>query len=232
VPHEQRTLRVDQPETSQQDRVKAETSKRILGLSTLQEDGLLQEQQVDVQAKDEKLDKIGQDSLPIIPLVKKDFDAACQVTAVDHLVEQMTASLDTQGVPKELRMTVVAEAFMKVRQIDALGFTLLSEDELASAPNLLKSDSKPSHPSEVVPEILATFKHRIGRGFLRRHIRFAAPNLYYRLSIWLKDKENELPDELSPNSYDPELFVNPLTATKSFVNQRSKLRKSAHKQAL
>jgi len=193
--------------------------------------GSVYEQSALIQAPEtkEKLDRLDCDDVVLDPLVKDSFDAALQVIAVDHLVEQMTASLDAHGVPQEKRMSVVAEAFMKVKQVEALGYTLLSEKELTAPPTREQLERGRVHHGNVGQEVMVIFSDRVGRGFMRRHIRFAAPNLYYRLSIWLKDKTNELPEILSSEAYDPELFVNPLDATSSFVKQRSKQRNKVAK---
>lgn len=168
----------------------------------------------------ENLDKPNGEDVSYRLDLKKKFDDACQVTAVNHLVEQMTAALDADGVPKEQRMSIISQAFMKVRQINEIGYALKSDEELSQPPETLWIDRiKGTQPLDHAAE---QFKHRTKFGFFTKHLIEADGTLYNALRRANPAKEVELPAWLRPNELFENLKIDPLDAIKIIENKRKK----------
>lgn len=142
------------------------------------------------------LDKTVKRKAVSFPIVEKNPSAPCPVTAVDHLVEQMTASLDFNQVSKEQRMATVAEAFMKIRQIEELGHTLLSDEEL-TAPASLPWSARNGTWGNILDYIVDQYESRIGRGFVRSHLKKANMPAYDALRNWLRASGNTAPSDIN-----------------------------------
>ena len=177
------------------------------------------------------VDKICQDKVYLQPVVKSEFNARREIVST-KMVDDAWRAFENEDFSRVQQLEILSEMFMALHQKIELGKRLLSEIELKAPPATLwkqRDKSRKLKPQEHIEE---QFSSRIGRGFERKHLKVADPELYAALSQWLHRNKQLAPVWLTlPDNYEP-CLADPLSAIAEVVSNRRRIRKNSQKPKL
>lgn len=169
-------------------------------------------QKIDIVDKNSKIELF-------YPLGLKQKELAAREAQIEILTEAILDSFESAALPKESRMDILSEAFMRCFQITELGTTLLSEEELVAPPKTTWKDRDKSRKQSLEEHLVEQFKGRINRGFARKHLQKADSGAYAALSNQISQKKGPAPEWLWEAGKKP-MQVNPLEAISYFLKHR------------